>query len=170
MQHNWNVNIVMKCLKVFLQWRLDMTQNRCLNAVVQNKAFVSSSNLILHSPYWMFENAWLKPDCRYGPCSSLLSGNLTVQRRFWSWRKEKLNSSRAGSLSCRDTRRLLGDPAPLCSTELIPSQGVLAGTLHSGNVLGILFFSKVMLDSSFSCLKEDSTILYKLSSPSGKGQ
>lgn len=28
MQHNWNVNIVMKCLKVFLWWRLDVSQNR----------------------------------------------------------------------------------------------------------------------------------------------
>lgn len=28
MQHNWNVNIVMKCLEVFLRWRLDMSQNR----------------------------------------------------------------------------------------------------------------------------------------------
>lgn len=81
MQHNWNVSVVMKCLKVFLRWRLGMTQNRCLNTVVQNKAFVYSSNLISPSPYRMCESAWLKPDCCYGPCSSLLSGNLE------SWEK-----------------------------------------------------------------------------------
>lgn len=145
MQHNWNVNTVMKCLKVFLRWRLDVTQTRCVNAVVQNKAFVYSSNLISSTPYWMFENAWLKSGCHCGPCPSLLSGHLTAQRRLWSWRRQKLSSSPcppARSLSCWEACHLFAAPASRCSTELLSSQWGLAGALHSGNVAGILFSSR----------------------------
>lgn len=142
MQHNWNVNTVMKCLEVFLRWRPDMTQTRCVNAVVQNKAFVYSSNLISHSPYWMFENAWLKSGCHCGPCPSLLPGHLTVQRRLWSWRRQKLSSSPARSPSCWKACHLFAAPASHCSTDLLSSRRGLAGALHSGNVAGTLFSSR----------------------------
>lgn len=161
MQHNWNVNTVMKCLKVFLRWRLDVTQTRCVNAVVQNKAFVYSSNLISSTPYWMFENAWLKPGCHCGPCPSLLSGHLTAQRRLWSWRRQKLSSSPcppARSLSCWEACHLFAAPASRCSTELLSSHWGLAGALHSGNIAGILFSSRWWL---FLHIASGSTMLYR---------
>lgn len=50
----------------------------------------------------MFEGVWLQSDYYCSSCSSLLPGNLTARRTFWSWRREKLSISLcpgAGSLS-----------------------------------------------------------------------
>lgn len=83
MQHNWNVNIAMKCLKVFMWWRLGMTQNRSLNSVVQKKPFCTQVQSHAHLTQCLQ---------MLGCCSCLLPGNLTVQRRFWAQRREEVLS------------------------------------------------------------------------------
>lgn len=131
MQHNWNVNRAMKRLKVFLWWRLDMTQNRCLNTVVQKKPFCTQVQSCTH----LMECLQML-GCLCGPCSCLLPGNLTVQRRFWAQSREELLVLWSGECFLQGLPALAWSCALLGRTDLVPAQW--APRLCAG-VLGIFF-------------------------------
>lgn len=131
MQHNWNVNRAMKRLKVFLWWRLDMTQNRCLNTVVQKKPFCTQVQSCTH----LMECLQML-GCLCGPCSCLLPGNLTVQRRFWAQSREELLVLWSGECFLQGLPALAWSCAPLGRTDLVSAQWA---PRLCADVLGILF-------------------------------